>query len=338
MQKDNNNNNNLKVKKNTASMVALLIAGLCFGTIPIFSAFLRDYGASSLEQTINRLFIGAIFSINVLLFSLVNKKEQMRLSLDKKTQATYALQGLIMPLMIIVYLSSVSVGTPVGEAALLVQIHPFVTLFLGWLLLKEEISKMKLGSLCIAFSGIILLTKPWEIKVFSSLLGDLFALLNGVFYALYILAGTYSAKYRKNISSFISINWVIIWALIFGIPLVLISSLLPFPQTVVRLSWVSMVSPPILLFSVLLTMIGSFLPYSFIMLASPYVESSKSSIILLVEPIGAIIFGALFLQEDISLWYLVGGIMILFAVLLLVLETRRKKMKGKKKIEPDKIN
>ncbi len=323
-----NTNNNLKVKKNTTSMVALFIAGLCFGTIPIFSAFLRDYGASSLEQTVNRLLIGAIFSINVLLFSLINKKEQMKLSLGKKTQTTYALQGLIMPLMIIVYLSSVSVGTPVGEAALLVQIHPFVTLFLGWLILKEEISKMKIGSLFMAFFGIFLLTKPWELKVLSSLLGDLFALLNGVFYALYILAGTYSAKYRKNISSFISINWVIIWAILFGIPLVLITSLLPFPETVVRLSFLSMISPHIFIFSLLLTMVGSFLPYSLIMLSSPHVESSKASIILLVEPIGAIIFGSLFLQEHISIWYLLGGTMILFAVLLLVFETRRKKMKN----------
>jgi len=75
-----------------------------------------------------------------------------------------------------------------------------------------------------------------------------------------------------------------------------------------------MIKPNIFLLGLLLALSGSFLPYFLIMVAGRYVEASRTGIIVLVEPVGAIIFGVILLKEPITLAYIFGGSAILIAV------------------------
>ncbi|MFX1533339.1 MAG: EamA family transporter [Promethearchaeota archaeon] len=112
--------------------------------------------------------------------------------------------------MIIFYISSIALETPVGEAALLVQIHPFITLFLAWLLLEETIDRSKILALLLGIAGLMILTRPWEWASFlSSLIGDLLALFTGVVIGLYLLTGRWSVKHRTDVSPGLSIAWVL---------------------------------------------------------------------------------------------------------------------------------
>ena len=131
--------------------ILLIIAGLSFGNIPIISAILRDNNVSTLEQVFIRSLIGSMFGIVVILvtFYSMNRLEISH-ALTKNNQFFYAIQGLILNIMIIVYFIAIALETPVGEAALLVQVHPLITLVLGALLLKERFSKEKIFSLLIA--------------------------------------------------------------------------------------------------------------------------------------------------------------------------------------------
>jgi len=317
------------MKKNISlGYVIAIIAGFSFGTIPVISALLRDVGASSLEQSLLRLFFGALAGGGTLLLFLFTKPNEIQSSFNYSLQKTYFLQGLLFSIMILVYLSAIAVGTPVGEAAFLIQIHPIITFLLGWLFLKEEINLSKILALFLAMLGLVILTSPWEWYSFlSSIIGDLLAMSNGILYALYLLLGRWSLKYRADISPTLSIAWVLLWGFLTGLPVILFLSLFPLQQEITAFSLTILLSPNIILLGILLTLFGSIIPYGLIMMSSSYdIESSKQSILLLGEPISAMILGMLILSERITFWYVIGGGALIAAIILILSSTRGRKI------------
>ena len=156
-------------------------AGLSFGFIPIIIAILRDLDVSILEQLFLRLFFGGFVGLLGVGGYLAWNKEKFHIAFEKSVQKTYIWQGLVFTLAIVVYIGSIVIETPVGEASLLIQIHPLVTLILGAFLLNEVVDRQKIFSLVLGFTGLILLTRPWEWDHFlTSFLGDFLAVLNGV--------------------------------------------------------------------------------------------------------------------------------------------------------------
>ncbi|MHA1303409.1 MAG: DMT family transporter [Candidatus Heimdallarchaeaceae archaeon] len=309
------------------AFIASIVAGFLFGSIPVISAILRDLGISSIEQTLLRLLFGAVFGLLIILYySCTKNKKCVMKSLSKSIQLTYIVQSVLFVLMIIVYLSSIAVGTPAGEAALLIQIHPFITLFFGWLFLKEKITTKKITALLLATIGLITLTELWNWESFlSSLIGDFFAILNGLLYAFYLLVGRASAKKRKNIPYFLSIAWVLFWSIILGIPIIALFSYIPLPPELISFSLSNITSLKIILIGVGFALCCSVLPYGLLMISAKYLESSKTSLLLLDEPIFAIILGAIILNEPITIWYILGGLGILSGVLIIILDSRGKK-------------
>ncbi len=318
----------------TLGYVAAIFGGLSFGTIPILSAILRDNNVSSLEQSSIRLFFGAAIGIIFILVFFLFRRKELRQSLNLSTQRPYLVQGFFLALMIVLYLSSISLGTPAGEAALLIQIHPIITLVLGSRFLGEKITKAKLISILLALVGIILLTEPWNWESFlQSIVGDLLMILLGILYAAYLLVNRWGTKYTEQISPTISIGWVLIWAFIIGVPLLLLLSLFPLSPQIISFSIQNIIVPKVIGYGFLLAFFGSLVTYGLIMVASKYIESSIVSILVLSEPIGAIILGAIVLEEPITLFYVLGGIAIIIAATVIFLTSRFKEKKTEIEIE-----
>ena len=301
--------------------IILIIAGLSFGNTPILSAILRDNNVSALEQVFIRAVIGSLFGIIVILltFQFLNRGEIYH-ALTKNNQFFYAIQGLILTIMIMVYFISIALDTPVGEAALLVQIHPLLTLVLGALILKEKFSREKIISLLIAFAGLFILIRPWEFTSFlTHIVGDIFAMLNGVFYSFYLIVGRLSKNHRLKVSPLVSISFVLIWVLITFLPILAIMTLLPLNPIISSFSLSVYNSVFILEMGLLLGLLGSVVPYGLIMIGSRYVESSRTAILVLGEPLGAIVLGLLILREPITIYYILGGGLLLFAIIYLTM-------------------
>lgn len=307
-----------------------IAAGLTFGLVPIVSVFLRDNNVSSVEQVFIRLIIAFFLGVLLLMIIFTRNKPIVAITFSKKFQWVYFIQGILLTLMIIVYITAISLGTPVGEAALLVQVHPIITLIIGRLLLDEQITGKKIFALIIAFLGIIFITRPWEWTQFlSSFVGDLLAISNGIFYAFYLLVGRYASIDREKTKPIISISWVWIYSFIASLPLLLFMIILPLPAIVSAFSLDIYTSTQIILLSISLAFVGSVLPYGLIMVSAKTVESSKTSILLLGEPLSAIIFGALILGEPITIFYLIGGGALLVAIIIILESSRSPNMKKK---------
>lgn len=299
---------------------AAILGGFSFGIIPVISGVLRNLDASSVEQSVLRLFFGAMIAFGIILFFLFRKKEEIRVCLSWKPQLSFILQGGILAIMIVLYLSSISLYTPAGEAAILIQIHPVFTLLLGWIFLKETITKSKLVSIALALSGIVVLTQPWQWSSFmSSVVGDSLAMFLGVLYAVYLLINRWASEHTKNASFLLLIAWVLLWAVIIGLPMLLLLSVFPLPTEIIGFSFTGILAPKILGYGFLLAFFGSLIPYSLIMIATRYIESSKASLLLLTEPIGAVALAAIILKETITIWYIVGGLAIIAAACITIL-------------------
>ena len=297
--------------------VSAILAGLSFGTIPIFSAILRDLFVSSIEQTFLRISFGSLFGLFILSLFFLKKRSIFLHSWEKNLQKTYIIQGFLFVLMILVYLSSIALKTPVGEAALLVQTHPIITLIVGYHFLDEEFTSKKVFAVLLAMLGLILLTEPWQWETFlDNLIGDLFALANGFLYAIYLLVGRASSKSREETPYILSISWILFWSIIIAIPVLFSLSFLPLSSNLVSFSVSKLFKSEILLIGILFALFGSIMPYGLIMVAQKKIESSKTSILLLGEPIGAIILGAIILNESINIFYIIGGSLIILAVIL----------------------
>ncbi|MHA1945063.1 MAG: DMT family transporter [Candidatus Hodarchaeales archaeon] len=307
--------------------IAAVAAGFSFGSIPIIAALLRDVNVSVTEQTFLRLFLGGIISLFVLLVYGFMKNDEFKVSLARNIQKTYFCQGLIFSFAIIVYVGAIFLETPVGEASFLIQIHPLVTLIFGFLFLKEEISRRKLLSLVLAFFGLIILTRPWEWQSFlSSFTGDLLAASNGILYAVYLLIGTASAKAREKVSFYISVSWVLFWGLIWGFPILTLVTLLPLPSNIASFNIKVLFTPYILILGIVLAILGSILPYTLVMVSNKFkVESSKQSILMLGEPLSAAFLAYLILGEGITIWYVLGGFVLILAITNLVVSSHQSK-------------
>ena len=304
--------------------VVLIIAGLSLGNIPILSAILRNNNVSTLEQVFIRALISSIFAFIVIIIVYFTNGISIATAFTGKNQFYFLIQGLILNFMIIVYFISIALDTPVGEAALLVQIHPLLTLILGVMILKESFNRDKIISLIIAISGILILIRPWELNsFFTHIVGDLFAILNGVFYSFYLIIGRLSRQHRLQLSPLVSISFVLIWVFITFIPLLFLINLLPLPPIINSFDIAVFNSSFVLIMGIALGFLGSVFPYGLIMISSRYVESSRSAILLLGEPLGAIIFGLLILGEPITVYYIVGGGILLFAIIYLALTGSR---------------
>ena len=298
--------------------LGLIIAGLSFGAVPTISAILRDSNVSSIEQSFIRLLIGGIAGFSLILFYSTNNIESFRKSITSSIQKTYIVQGIIIALSLNFYLASIALGTPAGEAALLLQIQPLVAIVLGFILLKESINKSKIISLSLALCGIFFLIQPWEWTSFlSSLGGSLLALISGVTYGVYIVFGKLYSTKREKIPFSLSLAWVLLWAFIMWIPIFLITRITPLPSEIISFDLSTYLIFKNIVFGLGLGIIGNVIPFGLIMLTVNYIESSKASIILLIEPLGAILLAAFVLNEDITIWYVIGGFFLLLAILMI---------------------
>jgi drug/metabolite transporter (DMT)-like permease len=58
------------------------------------------------------------------------------------------------------------------------------------------------------------------------------------------------------------------------------------------------------------------------------VDASAASILLLLDPISAVIFGIIFLSQSVAIWQAFGAVLIFLATALIALEPRFQKRRG----------
>ena len=185
-----------------------------------------------------------------------------------------------------------------GLAALLLYLYPaFVAMLSAWLL-KEPLEGIKIPALCLALAGTALTVGPeggkWQ--------GILLAILAAAIYSVYIIVGT---RVMKQVSA-IQSSTVIFGsaAVVSGITMLAGGSQLPATQA----GWAALVS---------LVLISTVLPVSTFLAGLKRIGPVDTSMISTMEPAVTVVLAAVFLGETLKPVTLMGGAILLSAMLLL---------------------
>ncbi|MEW6413141.1 MAG: DMT family transporter [Candidatus Zixiibacteriota bacterium] len=192
-----------------------------------------------------------------------------------------------------------------GIATILANTQVFVVSVLGFLLFKERLSVIFVIAAVAAFVGVVLLIGIGSEVEFSTtyLNGVTFGLLTGVVYGGYIVT-LKKTGHRKDCPSFLTVMaWVSMFTAIFcGVSMLIESD-----------PWV----PPdpfsiLILFS--LALVAQAVGWYVISTTLPKLRAAQSSLILLLQPVLATVWGVLFFAEHLEPLQVLGAAVTLIAI------------------------
>ena len=288
--------------KNKKAFAFIFIAGLFWGTSGIFVNLLSGYGFTPIQlvavrATVSLLMIGAFMLIKCR-EAFVIKPSRLILFLALAVSLFFSM---------FLYYSSM-VRTSVCTAVILLNLHPIYVTTLSFLVYKERVSPTKIGSIAVMLVGCSFVS-----GVFGGLaldpLGLLFGILSGVSYASYILLVKYCGR------SGIANSTANVYTFLF-MTVITVSACRP-----IRLAETA-ASDPLstipLLFA--LGICTSVVPFILNGIALRDLSAGTVSALSIVEPLSATIYSVVFFSEAMDFGKILGGVLILGAVVFLGLD------------------
>ena len=190
--------------------------------------------------------------------------------------------------------------TTIATGTLCYYMQPVFYILAGAVVLKEKLTVKKICCVAVAFGGMILVSGVLQIGLhFSELKGVVFGVSGGFFYAMVVLIN----KYMKDISP---VNTTIM-------QLALVSVImLPYSAATGAFGEVSITTVGIiclLILGVLHTGIGYIIYFD----AVNKLPTQTVGILSYIDPVEAVMLSAFFLKEPISIFTVIGAVMILGA-------------------------
>ncbi|MFW6104553.1 MAG: DMT family transporter [Candidatus Bipolaricaulota bacterium] len=294
-------------------MIYLILAGTCFGTIGLFVNLIGNNISTVLIAAIRLLSTAGLI---YLYQSLKGSRKELRLTSRKDIY--YALIGGLVGFAVTfgLYLKSL-VLVPVSEAVFLHYVaFPFSTILYSSIFLKEKITGSELVSLFGTVLGVFFIYNVGFSKGFSSIFGYSIAFISGVSYAAALIVLKELGKSKTTLQT-------LFWPTLFGgvslLPVVLIGG------------FTFDVSGNTLPAILGLILISTLLGYSLFAKGLKKTRAGLSSVILIIiEPLSAVVLAVSFLGEQLSITSGVGGSLIVLSGLILYIDSQRRAQ-----IQPD---
>ena len=281
------------------STLFIIVAGILWGLMGIFSSSLKDIGYNSVEGSAIRVIICAI------ILAAINFK---KLKIEIKDLWKFFLIGIASILtMSITYFESIE-RSSLTVASILLYTAPVMVTLMSALFYKEKITPRKIICLIGAVLGIIMISGI-DSKTRISTSGLIFGLLSGFSYSLYSIIGKLILKKYEPIT-------VSSYAFIFAAAGSLFIVDIPHIANTFICSENLLYTSAIMLGCGILT---AAIPYTLYTLGLKYVPAGKASILACVEPLTASAIGMSFYGDSIGIVSLVGMLLILSAVTFLSL-------------------
>lgn len=274
----------------------LIIAMLIFGSVGLFvrSIHLEAGGIAFL-----RGIIGSIFLLAVCYF----KKRKISFPAIKKNLVLIILSGGAVGLNWILLFEAYN-NTTISKATLSYYLAPIFAVLISPLLLKEKLTLKKLSGVLAAMLGLILvigLGNTTSLLAGEQYKGILFGLAAAFFYALVMLIN----RLLKGLTGFeITLTQLIMSVLVLA-PYIFIKE----GFTITNLDQKSIIN--IFILGIVHTGIAYYMYFT----AMQFVSTQTIALYSYIDPISAIVMSFVFLQEELSLIQMIGGVIILCSVL-----------------------
>ncbi len=273
-------------------VVAVVLSAVGFGVMPIFARTAYADGTDVIALLFLRFLFGAVIMTGLML--------AMRGTwpASKSVVVLFLMGGVGYVAQSFSFFTALQHASA-GLVALLLYLYPILVAIVGAVVFGEPLGRKRLGMVLMAFTGTALTV--WG-ALDGEPIGIVLGALSAVLYCAYILAGS---RVLRNENPYACGAVVMISAAgVFGALVGLTGP--SFPQTAV--GWSSVVA--IALVSTVMAMIGFFIGVRAL-------GASDASTLSTLEPVVTIVAAMVFLNESLTMMQLVGGAVILVAVVLL---------------------
>ena len=293
----------------------VILAAILYGTITAGGQFFVNLGLSLYEISLY-----SVTAVSLILLPIILIKRKYLIK--KELLLFFVIYGLIGGLLQLAQYGGLILGVPVAIVALLLYSQPIWTTVFGKLMLKEAITLKKIAAVAIAIAGVAVLLKPWDIISVGPILGIISALLGGVLLSLWVIWGRKSGINKQHYitttigyTGFSAIWLLLIWPIV---------NFLIREPTITRLS----INFPLqyFVYLIIFAIIAGVIPHSLFYKGVQKIHASVAGIILLLEPVSAMILAAILFLQPISLNVISGGALILFSNYIISYKNKKIKL------------
>jgi drug/metabolite transporter (DMT)-like permease len=273
-------------------MIFVVISAIAFGAIPVFARAAYHAGSDPISVLFFRFSIASIIMIpSMIVRKIPFPKGRFLIGLILMGGIGYVGQSFC-------YFTALTMVSA-GLVAILLYLYPAIVVIFSTLLFKERINGLKILALLLALTGTVLTI---GLGGGGSLLGIALAMTAPFIYSAYILAGS---KITKEVDILSSSTVVMISAsLVFG-ALIAVRGF-NIPQTLVGWGGVFAIA----LLSTVIAIITFFAGLK-------RIGPTNASMLSTFEPVTTVVLAAIVFGEEITFTRIVGGVLILMAVILL---------------------
>jgi drug/metabolite transporter (DMT)-like permease len=272
-------------------IILVAISAAAFGTLAIFGRYAYADGMDTLTVMFLRFSLAAILMLPL----LVVRREQLPrgsvlLRLIGMGAIGYVGQTFA-------YLTALRYASA-GLVALLLYLYPVFVALLAALVLHEPITRLKGLALGLALTGMVLTVGPLEGQV----IGVLLAIAGAVIYSIYIIVGTDVMKHASAVQS----SSVIFAAAGMSAGVLMLVKGPHLPTT--GQGWAAILS---------IVVIATLIPVAAFLAGLERIGPTNAAMLSTLEPVVTVLLAYWWLHETLTPVALIGGGLILMAVLLL---------------------
>jgi drug/metabolite transporter (DMT)-like permease len=280
-----------------------LIAGIFWGSVPIFVRILTAFGMDDWTILFTRV---AVATIIMAVFLLI--KDRSLLKIRIRDLWLFAGSGIIAMLGLnYCYTESIN-ALSVSLAAVLLSLSPVFVMIFAAILFHERITRLKIICTFFAMAGCFLVSGIMEEGAMQwSVYGIIIGVLSAVFYALYSIFSKIAMQRQYNVFT-ITFYSMLIMAIV----------LLPLTDWDITATYVAAAPVKNTLFMIAHALCCIILPYVLFTWSLHYVDAGKAAILAAGgEPSAAMVFGIIFFNEIPSILGIIGLIITIIAISIL---------------------
>jgi drug/metabolite transporter (DMT)-like permease len=277
--------------KRITGILLIIISAASFGTLAIFGRFLYADGL----DTFTLLFLRFGFAALTLMLLLFVRKEplprgKILLQLIAMGVLGYASQSFT-------YLSAIKYASA-GLVALLLYLYPMFVFLLSVLVLHEQVSLLKVVALTLALVGTGLTVDPgggqWR--------GILFAIASALIYSVYIIVGSNLMRHVSAVQSSLVIFTSA--GIVYAVLMTYHGTHFPATNT----GWLTVAG---------IVLVATVIPVVTFLAGLERIGPTKAAMLSTCEPVVTVLLAGLFFGEHLKPITILGGGLILVAVILL---------------------
>ncbi|QWB99606.1 DMT family transporter [Mycoplasmatota bacterium] len=282
------------------------IAGIGFSIIFGFSFM---FSKILMENITPMGVIAYRFLVAFLVFEILRLTKVIKIKINKKNSLPIILVALFQPVLYFIFETYGLSKTTSAEAGLMIALIPIFVTILASIILKEKPKVIQVLFILVSFLGVIIIqiSKP-NLNFRADILGFILLLMAVISAALFNIASRSASKSFKPIQTtyFMMFVGMVSFNIIYIIQLASKQELHRYFNNLLQWDIVF----PILYLGILASILGFFLVNYTLSKLPAHVSSIYSNIATIVS----VLAGYFFLQEDLGIYHLVGGSLIIIGI------------------------